>query len=109
MSARSVGRPEPLEGGVGGIGEAVAVAEVVQPALAVVVVREPEAHEPADAVRVPGHRLRQRELVVVGRIAERGVEAITHAEHQPSEHVRAALVASSWRAAWGPRARRSRR
>ena len=85
----AVGRPQALERVVGRVAEAVPVAEVVQPALPIVVVREPEADEPADAVRVPGHRLRQRQLVVLRRIAERRIEAIAHAEHQPSEHVRA--------------------
>ena len=48
--------PQRCEGGVGGVGEAVAVAEVVQPALALDPVAE--AAEPADAVASPGRRQR---------------------------------------------------
>src|SRR4051794_7466295 len=83
----AVGGPEALERLVGGVAEAVAVTEVVQPALPVVVMRVAEAHEPTDAVRVPRHRLRQRELVVGRRLAERRIEAVANAEHQAAEHV----------------------
>ena len=66
-----VGRPQLVERVVGRVAEAVPVAEVVQPALAVVVVLVAEADEAADAVGVPGDRVRDRDVVVVGRVTER--------------------------------------
>src|SRR4051794_37087589 len=80
-----VGVPELVERLVGHVGEAVPVAEVIQPAG--LRRAEPEALAPADRVGVPRGGLLQRELVVVGRIAERGVEAVAHAVQVPSEHV----------------------
>src|SRR4051812_21971644 len=69
----AVGGPEALEGGVGGVAEAVPVAEVVQPALAVVVVLVAEPDEPADRVHVPRDGLRLRERGVGGSVTERGI------------------------------------
>ena len=54
--AGNLRRPEPLERGVGRVGEAVAVAEAVEAALALAVVAE--LLQAADGVDVPGHAVR---------------------------------------------------
>ena len=69
------------------VGEPVAGAELVEPSLPLVEVVVPEAHQPTDAVGVPGRRLLQREVGVGGRLAEGGVEAVADPEQQATEDV----------------------
>ena len=103
---QAVARPQPIERRVGGVGEAVAVAEVVPPAL--LVDRDAEPLEPADAVGLPRRELGQRQLVVGRCLAEAAAEPIaTRSSTRPSEV--AVAVSLCWRGVRCPRTRRSRR
>src|SRR5205085_5522404 len=90
--------PEPGEGGVGHVGEAVADAEVVQAALALG--GQAEAGAPAHGVGVPGGVLLDAQLLVGRGVAEGGVEAVAYPHEQAPEHVlhiRVAQVADALR------------
>ena len=102
----AVGRPQPVERGVRGVGEAVPVAELVEAALALDPVAQPA--QPAHAVDLPGHGLREREVVLGGRVAERRVQPVVHLEEEAPEDVDGAVRLELAGVASGPRARRSR-
>ena len=80
-----VGLPELRERGIGGIGEAVPIAELVEAALALHGVTE--VAELSHAVHLPRHRLLERQVVIGGGSPNGGIPSVADREEELADHV----------------------